>query len=33
MLNRCWQGKVDKKSSMPRIQLKNGIISCMDIKK
>jgi hypothetical protein len=28
----CWQGKIDKKSSPPEIQLKNGTIFDMDQK-
>jgi hypothetical protein len=33
MLNGCQQGKVDQKSSPPKIQLKNGIVFYMDTKK
>jgi hypothetical protein len=29
----CWQGKVDKKNSPPKVQLKNGIIFYMDTRK
>ncbi len=29
----CWQGKVDKKSSLPKVQLKNGTFFDMDTRK
>jgi len=30
---RVWQGRVDKKNSLPKIQLKNGIVFYMDRRK